>query len=422
MAALAGKLGVPPVSCFAEHSVKQGRPRYQQGSLKTKKREGGREVWIYRWREIRTDGSYRPRKLVVGSVEELPTKKRAWQAVAAMRLNINCDVSERAKAPNTVSDLIAHYKATELSAENDGLSYSTKETHTIYLDNWIEPKWGELTLAELEELPGVYVENWLKSLRRKNGPMARGTKAKLRNLLSGLCSHAMRYGWMKVHPIQGKVRQSAKPEIKQVPLTVEELQALYAELPLMYRVLLLLLIGLGGRRGEELALKWSVFDFDAKTVSIEKSIWHQVLGPVKTDESESVMPLDDGMIVELLAWRAETMYAKDDDFVFASPVMKGKQPYWPEGMMKNHIRPAAVRAGITKRISWHGFRHTFTTLLAQHADIKTVQSLVRHANPRLTLEVYTHAIDKKKRSAQSKVIEMVVPRKQVEGQEVTTGS
>ena len=58
----------------------------------------------------------------------------------------------------------------------------------------------------------------------------------------------------------------------------------------------------------------------------------------------------------------------------------------------------------------------------EHADIKTVQSLVRHANPRLTLEVYTHATDKKKRTAQSKVIEMVVPRKQIEGQECATGS
>jgi hypothetical protein len=49
-------------------------------------------------------------------------------------------------------------------------------------------------------------------------------------------------------------------------------------------------------------------------------------------------------------------------------------------------------------------RHTFSSLLAE-------KSLMRHANPRITLEIYTHAVDRKKRSAQSKVVQMVLPKK-----------
>ncbi len=91
--------------------------------------------------------------------------------------------------------------------------------------------------------------------------------------------------------------------------------------------------------------------------------------------------------------------------------MKGQQPLWPEGVMKNHIRPAAKRAGITKHVTWHTFRHTFSTLLiANEESVKTVQSLMRHANPNITLGIYTHAVDKKKRSAQSKVVQMVLPK------------
>jgi integrase len=57
-------------------------------------------------------------------------------------------------------------------------------------------------------------------------------------------------------------------------------------------------------------------------------------------------------------------------------------------------------------------RHTFSSLLAENdEDVKTVQSLMRHANPRITLEIYTHAVDRKKRSAQSKVVQMVLPKK-----------
>jgi site-specific recombinase XerD len=58
--------------------------------------------------------------------------------------------------------------------------------------------------------------------------------------------------------------------------------------------------------------------------------------------------------------------------------MKGRQPLWPEAIERNYIRPAAERAKITKRISWHVFRHTFSTLLAENdEDVKTVQSLMR---------------------------------------------
>ena len=38
-----------------------------------------------------------------------------------------------------------------------------------------------------------------------------------------------------------------------------------------------------------------------------------------------------------------------------------------------------------------------------------MQSLLRHANPGITLGIYTHAVNIKKREAQSRVVEMVLP-------------
>ena len=55
-------------------------------------------------------------------------------------------------------------------------------------------------------------------------------------------------------------------------------------------------------------------------------------------------------------------------------------------------------------------RHTFSTLLAENdEDVKTVQSLMRHANSNITMNIYTHAVSSKKRRAQSKVVEMILP-------------
>jgi integrase len=263
----------------------------------------------------------------------------------------------------------------------------------------------------MEEGPAVHIEEWLKTLKRQDGktPLARTSKSKVRNIMSAICSHAIRYGWMKYNPIRA-VRQSAKAMKPRAVLSPEELQALFLELELHERLLVLLDVPTGLRVSELLALQWSDIDFGEKTVNICKSIWHQHVGPVKTEESERLMPLEDAMIADLLAWRAESLYASDADWIFASERMRGRQPLWPENLMKNHIRKAAKRAGITKHLSWHVFRHTFSTLLMRNReDVKTVQSLMRHSNPGITLGLYTHVIDATKRQAQSRVVQMIQP-------------
>jgi integrase len=381
------------------------RTRYQKGSLKQITRKGGRRVWIYRWRETGSDGTRVARKVVVGSVRDLRNETAAQDELARLNLNINLDLSEGARPLGRFSELVEHYRRKELADDNERKAYSTKRCYNDYLRNWVTPRWGDYTLKRIENGIAVHVEEWLAQIQR-----SRGTKAKIRNIMSAVCSHAIRYGWMKTNPIRA-VRQSAKRERIPTPLTARELQALFAELGLRDRTLVLLDVPTGMRRGELLAIQWRDIDFQQRTLNIRKSIWQQHLGPVKTEESEKTMPLDDEMIADLLRWRAETPYAQDDDWIFASPRMVGRQPLWPEAIMRNYIAPAARRAGITKHVNWHVFRHTFSTLLAGNdEDVKTVQSLMRHANSSVTMDIYTHAVSSKKRQAQSRVVEMILPQ------------
>jgi integrase len=97
-----------------------------------------------------------------------------------------------------------------------------------------------------------------------------------------------------------------------------------------------------------------------------------------------------------------------NDYVFASIKMRGKQPIWPNSALEDHIRPAAKRAGITKRIGWHTLRHTFGTLLkANGEDVPTVQALMRHANVSITMNTYVQAVTPAKRKAQGGIIKQI---------------
>jgi hypothetical protein len=54
-------------------------------------------------------------------------------------------------------------------------------------------------------------------------------------------------------------------------------------------------------------------------------------------------------------------------------------------------------------------RHTYTTLLTQNdEEVKVVQELLRHANSRITLDLYAQAGMPNKRLAQSKLVRMVL--------------
>src|SRR5260370_11560111 len=106
------------------------RARYQNGSLTKTKRKNGYSVWLFRWRETGTDGSRRPRNIVVGPVSELRTEADARRALETLRLNINLDPSERARPPRNFRSLVDHYRLKELVFKDDERkAYSTQNGH-----------------------------------------------------------------------------------------------------------------------------------------------------------------------------------------------------------------------------------------------------------------------------------------------------
>lgn len=299
-----------------------------------------------------------------------------------------------------MAELVTHYKQKEMS-EDGAKSFATRKAYGFYLDGWIVPKWGESSLSDIRT---VAVEDWLKTV-----PLAPGSRAKIRNLMSTLFNHAMRYEWTDRNPMR-LVRQSAKRLSTPDVLTAEEIGRLLGKLDGVYHMMTFLAAVTGLRVSELLALKWEDVDYEAGEIHLTRAIVCQHVGSLKTAASEKPVPMDAGLAAALLDWRGKCLYNQDSDYVFASAEMKGKQPLWPSSAMSKHIRPAAKLAGIAKHVRWHVFRHSFATLLKGNGeDVKTVQESLRHADSKVTLDTYTQGLMPVKREAQRKVIAMIGP-------------
>jgi integrase len=397
--------------------------QHSDGWLVEVDRVGGRAV-EYRWSE-----GGRRRSQVLGPLSRFPTEQAQWKEVFRLGLD------ERSGAPQLVHELAKDWLEKECSEEDDDpnerRSFSSRDNYRSYLRKWVLPRWGE---CRLDEVKAPDVEAWLSGLhyveriskqRIEAGekpaslPLAPGSKKKIRDLMHLLWEHARRWSWWpenRINPI-ATVRQGGNRRSTPIRLSAEQLAKLiYEVLPQRERVMVLFDFATGSRRGELSGVKWEDLDVEGKIFIPKRSIVKQRVGRVKTEAPKKAIPLDDDLITELQAWQLETPYHQPGDYVFASHVKSGKQPYWLSRIMQHTIKPLAEKEGIPIK-GWHTFRHSSTTLLRQCGnDPKIVHGLLRHASQKMTQDVYDEAVSEEKRNANKKVVRLVTrPKKPRKG-------
>ena len=386
----------------------------QQGSIIQSTRKHSPDVWLFRWSEKNRNGRRVYRKRVIGTVEQYPDGETARSAAAALVAQLNEDSGHNRKCKITVEQICEHFEQKELRSGDSFRSFATVKTYRGYIRKWIKPRWSSFYL---DEVKAIDVEAWLRRL-----PIARSSRAKIRNVLSILFNHACRYELFDRNPIRF-VRQGAKRRSAPVVLTALEIRALVDHLALRERTLVLLAASTGLRQSELFGLKWRDVDFEQGELSVTRSIVFGVVGRCKTESSQKPVPLHAQLREALLTWRKTCKFTGQDDWIFASRLHKGRRPYWGASILRKYVRPVAESININKRIGWHTFRHTYSTLLRSvGAEFKVMQELMRHSTLRTTMDVYTQAVAPAKHAAQAAVLALFFPATSSEEDEAIIGT
>ena len=145
----------------------------------------------------------------------------------------------------------------------------------------------------------------------------------------------------------------------------------------------------GLRVGELLALKWKDVDLVAGRVVVRRNLWRDQEGAPKGGRNR-VVPLSPDALAMLKAHRhLRGPYVFCDD--------AGKR--LSHSMVKDVVPGACRRAGLAKRITNHGMRHTFAShLVMRGVPLKAVQELLGHQSIEMTLR-YSHLTPDVKRDA-----------------------
>jgi integrase len=178
----------------------------------------------------------------------------------------------------------------------------------------------------------------------------------------------------------------------------------------------------GMRPEEYLGLKWGDIDFQAGTVTVQRTlVWKRwkteyYFGEPKTSRSRRTIPLSGSLVKELVSHKIRQAEHRlkvgpnwvNHDLVFCC---HGKpkthegagMPHSVRNLQRRHFKPILTRAKLPD-IRLYDLRHTCATLLLVAGENpKVVAERLGHASIVLTLDTYSHCLPTMQQSATDKL-------------------
>jgi integrase len=372
------------------------RPRHQDGCLWIRGKR--RKVWVLRWREdlLMPDGSAKRvlRAETLGPVRKI-TRQQAKEVLAKRLGPLNLG-QRRPQAIMTLADFVrTEWKPNaELALKKKSVKY-----YEAQLDSRIVPVLGSVCLCNLNR---AQIEGLLSDLRRKGhtGSTLRGVRATISTVLRS----AVERGYLDQNPAHGIRLRGTRGTAERRYYGPVEIQKLLPALSEPCRTVVTLAVLTGLRIGEILALRWKRVDMLRGTIEVAETFSDGEFGTPKTRSSRRVIPISDALRETLEAHRLRSTRKHSEDLVFATSI---GTPLSSKNLYNRELAPACDRTD-QPRVSWHSFRHTHATLLAEVGEsMKTAQALLGHSDLETTLNIYAHALPASQRRAVNRVSEVL---------------
>ena len=271
--------------------------------------------------------------------------------------------------------------------------------------------------AVLQEISPIDIQKYLTYLRttyksKLGKPLSAKTLRHQYGTLNLIFGYAEKNEMISKNPMR-KV-DSPKREKKPVDALTQEQAtrffSLLSDCPLDFRCILHLLITTGIRRGECMGLKWKDIDEKVSTVKIERNVSYTpesgiIVSTPKTAKSIRTIPLMPSTLL-LLQQLKKQMKAKHPNTILKEAFLFPNDkdlfaPRDPNAITRRVKR--FMRNNDFPDLSPHDLRHSCATLLlAQGADIKSVQEILGHADASTTLNFYVKSDLQQMRSATDK--------------------
>jgi integrase len=341
---------------------------------------------------LKPDGAVRriQRAETLGPVSKI-TRQRA-RAILQDRVGAVSQGQRRPQSTMTLADFVR----VEWRPNADlALKRSSVRYYGFQLDRHISPTLGSSSLCDLNR---AQIEACLSNLRQKGhaGATLRGVRATLSTVLQA----AVERGYLEKNPAHGIRIRGADAKIERRFYSPVQVRQLLAELTEPCRTVVLLAVLAGMRIGEILALRWKRLDLLLGTIEIAETFSDGRFGSPKTRSSNRVIPMSSTLRDVLDTHRVSAVLTAPNDLVFCTT--KGT-PLNSKNLYNRVLAPACDRIN-QPRVSWHSFRHTHATQLAESGEsLKTAQALLGHSDIETTLNTYMHVIPDSQRRAVNRV-------------------
>lgn len=172
-------------------------------------------------------------------------------------------------------------------------------------------------------------------------------------------------------------------------------------------------IGTGLRRGEVCGLTWEDVDLEGGTLTVRRAVAgagdaESYVKVPKTPKSRRTVPMPPKLVADIAEWRAEVeaeCARAGERFrptLFVCGEVDGSylEPHQLWRAYKRRVDRLGIVGTRGRSPTFHDIRHTYATMaVATGADVKSVSSLMGHADAAMTLNVYASADAEAKRRA-----------------------